>query len=407
MRRGFSLLFLMLLPAMLTACGSYKIPFSLAISPASETVTGGSMIEFTVRENVEDGSSIDVTATSTLVSSNPQLLTIASSAQNPGQATTSGFGGQVTVTASFENHTAVATITINPAPTINAWGDNLTAGVGAVSGQSDYPTQLGALLSRATANFGIAGQKSTQIAMREGGVASTLTIDGNSLAAGGTPVQVDDINGVAIVGMATAEEPDFRLLSTVSTNAAISETGTVGGFHGTLIRSGAGGTAGSTTELYTFTQDADAVSQTLPGPAAFVPDTGQTLDQVAVFWMGNNNFSDSAQVLKDIAAAVAYLGNQKFLVLGILNSSSEAKGTTAYNQIVQLNTQLKQVYGAQFIDIRTTLVAAFNPTDAQDTLDHQNDVPPTSLRSNSIDLNAKGYGVVAETVAQVITANHW
>jgi lysophospholipase L1-like esterase len=389
---------------LLSACSGFHVAFSLAITPDDASVPAYATVHFKVVQNIEDGSAIDVTNKASLTSSNPRLLTFA--AGHSAVATASGFGGDVVVKATYQGHSTATTVHIAPAATVNAWGDNLTFGTGATAKKTDYVTQLGALLTRSDANFGIVGQKSTPIAMRQGGVATTLTIDGDLLPADGA-ASVTAINGQPILGTATAQDPDYRLLSTVSSNATISLAGTLGGFHGILTRTATGGGHGSTSETYTFTQDSGAPLQILAGPAPFVPDTQATLGQISVFWLGRNNYSQQAQVLADTAAAVAYLSNRKFLVLSVLNQEGEGEGTAAYTAIAQLNAQLAAAYGANYVDVRAALVAAYDPTVAQDVADHAADIPPSSLRADNLDLNAKGYGVVAATVAQVIQANNW
>lgn len=391
----------------LSACGGYQPSFSLSIGPDNATVQAYATLRFFVTQNVVDGGSFDVTKNAVLKSSNTKLLAFSSTSTTPGQATTTGYGGDVTVTAQYQGHIASTTVHILPAAAVNAWGDNLTFGSGAAPGKTDYPTQLGTLLTRAVVNFGVVGQKSTQIAMRQGGVATTLTIDGNVLPADAAAAAVTAINGQPVVGMSTVQDPDYRLLSTNVNLTTRTLAGTVGGFHGTLTRTAAGATTLSTAETYSFAQDAGAAMQALAGPAPFVPDTQQTLGQVAVFWMGRFNYSQPAQVLQDTAAAVAYLSNRKFLVLSVLNKEGEGQGTPAYAAIAQLNSQLAAAYGAQFIDVRAALVAAYDPTNAQDLLDHAADVPPSSLRADALDLNSKGYAVVAAAVGAAIQANGW
>lgn len=66
---------------------------------------------------------------------------------------------------------------------IVAWGDSLTAGVGASDDRHRYPAAAAALFEppRDVLNRGIGGQISTQIAARQGGVPILVTLDGGTI----------------------------------------------------------------------------------------------------------------------------------------------------------------------------------------------------------------------------------
>ena len=57
--------------------------------------------------------------------------------------------------------------------------------------------------------------------------------------------------------------------------------------------------------------------------------------------------------------------------------------------------------------IRTALVAAYNPINAQDVADHANDVTPSSLRSDKIHLNDAGYQFVAKKIDDFFKSKNW
>ncbi|MNG66028.1 GDSL-like Lipase/Acylhydrolase [compost metagenome] len=120
-----------------------------------------------------------------------------------------------------------------------------------------------------------------------------------------------------------------------------------------------------------------------------------------IIWAGRNNYTDPTTVKADIATMISTIGHTRYLVLSILNGdfASEYINQTNYNIIVQLNNDLQALYGEKYIDIRKLLVNAHNQT-AQDLIDFANDIPPTSLRSDQIHLNAAGYTKVAEFINQ-------
>ena len=145
----------------------------------------------------------------------------------------------------------------------------------------------------------------------------------------------------------------------------------------------------------------------VPPQTAFHPDTFGRQSEINVFWMGDNNFFDPEGVKSDIAKAVAFLSTGKFIVLGLLNAGSEPRGSPSYDQITQLNTDLAAAYPDNFLDIRTILVASYDPSSPQDIADHGNDVPPASLRNDDQHPNEAGYAIVAQRVAGIIRAKGW
>lgn len=119
-----------------------------------------------------------------------------------------------------------------------------------------------------------------------------------------------------------------------------------------------------------------------------------------IIWAGRNNFTSPTTVKADIATMVAALGHTHYLVLSVLNAnlSNEYSGQADYNTLIQLNADLASTYGAHYVDVRSYLVSLYDPLQAQDVTDHGHDVPPNSLRSDSIHLTNAGYQAVANKV---------
>jgi hypothetical protein len=76
-----------------------------------------------------------------------------------------------------------------PAPGVVAWGDSMTQGDEGNFDVNNYPTELGALLTIPVVNEGVDGNVSTQIGVREGGVPTYATVVGGVIPASGA-VQV-------------------------------------------------------------------------------------------------------------------------------------------------------------------------------------------------------------------------
>jgi lysophospholipase L1-like esterase len=261
---------------------------------------------------------------------------------------------------------------------VATWGDSWTSGIGAADGNS-YPDQLHELTGRVVFNGGVSGQTSDQIAARQGGAPALLTLPGNSMPASGA---------VTIQSQSTFP---------VSAEGPGPITGVLQGVHGTLSYDG----------NLVFERDASGAAIAVPPQSPFHPDTFGTEDEINIFWMGGNNFYDPAGVKSDIARSVAFLTTSKFVVLSFLNGGSEPIGTYSYTQITELNADLGSAYPDNFIDIRKVLVDHYDPTSPQDVQDHDNDVPPSSLRNDDQHPNGAGYAVVAQRIAEFLASKGW
>lgn len=299
-----------------------------------------------------------------------------------------------------------------PTPTVSssapafgmAWGDSLTQGNQDYSGVT-LTTALTKALGLPFINGGMSGQKSTQIAMRQGGVPVQLTFSGNQL--GYAQTSVTAVNGGALAGLATTQDPDYRFLSYGS--GYVTVYGTVCGVHGTLGRIGTGGPP-TTGESYIFTPDqftavtsrmaADPVA--CPANSVFTPDVQNPLAPT-ILWMGQNNplSTQTAQVESDIDNAVSFLtgaGNQGYLVLGLFQAEYEANGGSGANLKAALNSRNASTYGAHFVDVKSILDANYNPANPVDVYDHANGIVPYTLRAVSS-------GGTAAAITDTVTCN--
>jgi len=242
-----------------------------------------------------------------------------------------------------------------------ALGDSLTA-----AGSSDrttgfvtsFPGFLQTLGScTAVSNEGVAGQTSTQIAVRSGGLATTATIAGGTIPASG-PVGVSFKAGY---------EPVTRY-SSVGVAVSIS------GVEGIAAHIGSG-------SLFTRSNPGPPVASPANAPVTVL--TGSLNDGFVIIWAGKNNAFAPAQVLSDIAAMVAFLPSpKKFVILSVTNSDMPAQwgGASLYKIYQGLNASLASTYPQNYLDIRSLLVDAYNPEIPEDVIDHGHDVMPFSLR---------------------------
>ena len=124
----------------------------------------------------------------------------------------------------------------------------------------------------------------------------------------------------------------------------------------------------------------------------------------AIIWAGRNDYSVPATVKANIAAMVAALGHNRYIILSVLNGTAEPSGNPNYDTLIQLNTDLAALYPNNYVDIRAYLVSQYDPGNPQDVIDFGNDVPPSSLRSDTLHLNTAGYLKVAERLNTALLA---
>jgi len=264
-------------------------------------------------------------------------------------------------------------------------GDSLARGEEDYSGV-DLGTALQAQFGTTFINLGIGSQKSTQIAMRQGGVPIQLTFSNNLIYYSYSTITA--IQGVALSsmgGMATNQDPDYRFLNTTSSDNTLYLYGTVCGIHGLLSGQGSGGPP-STSVSYNFIPDNPTVSsllsaapQACAAQSVFTPDTAVLNVAPTVIVAGRNNNTQISQIESDIAGMTAASPNN--LVFSVVNAEYEPSGSSAYTTIVSDNAALAGIYGSHYFDWREYLVSQANLSDPADAYDHANDIPPRSLRA--------------------------
>lgn len=129
---------------------------------------------------------------------------------------------------------------------------------------------------------------------------------------------------------------------------------------------------------------------------------------VSILWYGHNNWRKD-EVKADIASSIAALApNEAYVILSMLNwASTGARGTQEYADTVRVNGELAAMYPNNYLDIRQYLVGLYDPNSWQDVQDHQNDLPPSSLRFDGIHLNDAGCLAVARKVQEFLAGKGW
>lgn len=269
---------------------------------------------------------------------------------------------------------------------IVAWGDSLTAGAGATggsAGNATYPAVAQSLFSppRCVWRQAVGGQTATQIAARMNAVPILVTLSGGVIPASGA---------------AAVTEKSVNVLSGSGGHAG-SLRGWLAGIEGTMTTDASGN--------WSFTRSRARAAVTVGASARFAPAWGHYLrGHAAWLWMGRNGAQSGHTVAGDVAAAVASLGHDRFLVGGILPSTADSG--TALAQLNTLNAQLALAYGQRFLDLPGLLKAAANGS-GEDADDVAAGFVPRSLRSDHLHLNDAGYALVAQAFHGAHLAMGW
>jgi hypothetical protein len=244
--------------------------------------------------------------------------------------------------------------------TCSMWGDSLTQGDEDHSGVT-VESALQALGFCGTVyNEGAGGNTSTQIAARAGAVPTTATITSGVIPA----------SGPTGITFKAGYEP-------ITNQGATTIKMTINGVAGTTTYSN---------HAYNFarTTPGDPVVSAANSPVAV--QIGNVNSGLVIIWSGTNNYQDPVQVQADIAAMVAALPSPKhYVILSVINTDDfwvwSTGGQSPYPTLIALNNALAATYPNNYIDIRSLLVAAYDPTNPQDVIDHGHDIPPSSFRA--------------------------
>ena len=82
----------------------------------------------------------------------------------------------------------------------------------------------------------------------------------------------------------------------------------------------------------------------------------------AVIWIGRNNSSRPAEVVRDLADMTKQMTHGRFLVLTIVNSTTEPAGSDPYEVQMHVNRHIADAYANHAFDIRSKLVEASGGT---------------------------------------------
>lgn len=303
-------------------------------------------------------------------------------------------------------------------PTLNDFGANswpLTdrvVGLGDSTiqayGETGVTEQVAEALGVQGYNLGLGGQKSTQIRYRV--TPTNITVAGDALPAGdgSAYATVSHLNGVAVVGTQTVQNPDYRFLS----YASLTTTNLTGyllcgavAVHGTMRRIATGPLDGSGLtpgESYRFIPDAGEPACACQPGSLFVPDDeAQALNSELALSMTRNDYDQIDQNISSIGAVIRW-ARPKFGMITLfdnLNASTETIGTAQWLTITNNNNRLRDAFPNEYATDemqrgwRAHFVAQGEFGDANDQIDFGDDVPPRSKRRDDLHPNTAGYAI--------------
>lgn len=271
--------------------------------------------------------------------------------------------------------------TVHPINKIACWGDSMTEGAG--GNGINYPKVLNELTGLDVSNNGVGGQTSTEVVARQGAIPYTITLENNEIPVSGS-VEITNMSNKLLIYPGIF----WGTLNNVYGKLALEKTG-----------------------IWTFSRFEQGESIFCPANSIFKIDNGEKDNHISIFWYGRNNYNDGETVIRDIQSSISHLKplSKKFIILSICNSdrSYEKKGMDGYNKIIELNNKIKDLYPDNYIDIRKILVEKYDIANETDLQNYVDDVPPSSLRSDALHLNAKGYTIVGEAVYDKMKELGW
>lgn len=261
--------------------------------------------------------------------------------------------------------------------TITAIGDSLTLGAWTLKDDETYPTLLQKYLGEnyKVINDGISSATSHQTAVRQGSKVIDVKISKYKKIL----LKISFKNGEDI-----HNPHDCYLVK-----------GTIGHVYGILM---------SNNIFIPYNPLENANIQKIQ---PFTADRGSQYKETVIIWIGTNDFLKDEETLNNIGKITSSIHSGKFLVLSVINKSTETRGTATYNTIQNINKRLAEKYKDKFVDIRSILIKNYNPSLQNDTSDFNNDIPPNSLRLDDIHLNEKGNALVAKIIKDKLEEEKW
>lgn len=256
------------------------------------------------------------------------------------------------------------------------WGDSLTyTDYSGIPGA--WVAQLAALTGKNHFNGGWSSQTTDQIAARQGGLPSMVTVSGNVIPASGSV-------SVTLAKPKPVRQAGSRFVM-----------GSLAGVPGKMQE--------ATTDAVTFTRTTPGDATACPPGTLFMPDDSTVYaDRTVTIWTGRNDVYTTPPdvVVSHIQAMVDYLTPRVKRVL-ILEVPPSETSTATHALLLAINNAIKAAFPSQYVPIATYLrtQAAADAAGITFTTDDQADIAagitPRSFRVDNMHFNATGCTAIA------------
>ncbi|PRD12332.1 hypothetical protein CQW29_27080, partial [Pantoea coffeiphila] len=112
---------------------------------------------------------------------------------------------------------------------------------------------------------------------------------------------------------------------------------------------------------------------------------------INVFWIGRNNLKETDLIFNNLVSMVEYVKplGQEIAICADFNTSTESTGTAGYQQMMELNSRVKNKFPEFYceiggVDIRQNFINHANPASADDMDDVSKGLTPRSLRYDNL-----------------------
>ncbi|KAB2751798.1 hypothetical protein [Brucella anthropi] len=239
-------------------------------------------------------------------------------------------------------------------------------------------------------NLGLSGQKDNMVPYQIGAKGLTATVSGNVIPASGSVV-------------VTALSQPFLTIANLGKDTAVPVT--LNGVKGTLRTP-----SGTLVTDYVFTRSVAGSAVATPANSTLTVDGGTFDNGIAILWFGHNRASTAAVTIQAYADCVAWARSkfgERFIVVSVIPNSGETNGTGGATAVTTINTSLKATYPNNYLDVKTALMNAYDPAKPQDVADRNNGIIPSSLRSDALTLNDKGFKTLWDAELDFMLAKNW
>jgi len=137
--------------------------------------------------------------------------------------------------------------------------------------------------------------------------------------------------------------------------------------------------------------------------ARFDADSNKST-RAQIIWAGRNNYGDPNQVIADIEAMIADIPHNNFIIVSVFNGDYggyDIPGGPGYINMTTINDYFNTNYPQHYADARTEVVNSYDPLQAQDVIDFNNDTPPASLRVDQLHLTSAGSLIANNKILEV------